>query len=138
MFEPALTASELEVMTVLWGAPRPLSKTEILERTIHQSFKDRSIHSILNSLMDKGYIEVDGLMRTTKNFARTFSYKVSRTEYDRQQFGLHINQMSPKSIPYLMSALLDCANDETLIYELETMLTEKKAQLAQEEAEKRQ
>lgn len=133
-----LTSSEMEVLTVLWNENRPLSKSEILKLAVNKSFKDNSIHNILNTLMEKGYIEVDGLVRTTKNYARTFSFKISRKEYDRQQLGLHIDKISPNSIPYLMSALLDCTDDDKLIQELEAMLTEKKAQLAKEEAEKKQ
>lgn len=51
------TKKEQELMDVLWKAGRPLSSKEIVENSIDKTWKDSSIHILLNSLLDKGAIK---------------------------------------------------------------------------------
>ena len=48
-----LTKSELEVMNVLWKAERPLSRSEIIEQSTDKTWKDNSIHILLNGMLKK-------------------------------------------------------------------------------------
>ena len=55
-----LTKSELEVMNVLWQANRPLSRSEILTLSTSKTWKDSSIHILLNGLLNKNAIKEAG------------------------------------------------------------------------------
>ena len=46
-----LTRSELEIMDVLWEAGEPLSRSDLLERSQEKSWKDSSIHILLNGML---------------------------------------------------------------------------------------
>lgn len=76
-----LTNSELAVMEVLWQAEKELSSAEIIERSKDAGWKKSYIHLMLNSLLDKGMIEVVGFVKRTKNYARAFKPKISKAEY---------------------------------------------------------
>ena len=49
-----LTRSEMEIMDVLWEAGKPLSRADLLEHTEEKTWKDSSVHILLNSLLQKG------------------------------------------------------------------------------------
>ena len=80
-----LTNLQFEVMEVLWQAEKGLSSHEIIERSKDAGWQKSYIHLMLNSLLDKGMIEVDGFVKRTKNYARTFKPKLSKSEYVLQQ-----------------------------------------------------
>ena len=70
-----LTKKEQELMEVLWKAERPLSSKEIVENSIDKTWKDSSIHILLNSLLDKGAIKEAGYVRTWKGYGSNFERK---------------------------------------------------------------
>lgn len=80
-----LTNLQFEVMEVLWQAEKGLSSHEIIERSKDAGWQKSYIHLMLNSLLEKGMIEVDGFVKRTKNYARTFKPKMSKSEYVLQQ-----------------------------------------------------
>ena len=45
-----LTRSEMEIMDVLWEAREPLSRSDLLMRAADKSWKDSSIHILLNGM----------------------------------------------------------------------------------------
>ena len=46
-----LTRSEMEIMDVLWETGKPLSRADLLEHTEEKTWKDSSVHILLNSLL---------------------------------------------------------------------------------------
>lgn len=76
-----LTKSELEIMDVLWEARRPISRADLLARPEEKSWKDSSVHILLNGLLQKGAIQEAGLVRRTKTYGRTFIPTMTREEY---------------------------------------------------------
>ena len=62
-----LTRSEMEIMDVLWEAGKPLSRADLLEHTEEKTWKDSSVHILLNSLLQKGAIQEAGLVKRGKN-----------------------------------------------------------------------
>ena len=61
-----LTKSELEIMNVLWKAERPLSRADILNLSEDKTWKENSIHILLNGMLKKGAIREDGFARSGK------------------------------------------------------------------------
>jgi len=113
-----LTKNEKEVMELLWEQGMALSRSEIIELSIERSWKKSSIHILLNSLLEKGAIKVDGYVRTGKNYGRTYSAAVTPEEYHIIQFKQGANYLKSKSsaIAGLVSALVqdEDIDNETL------------------------
>lgn len=67
-----LTKSELEIMDVLWAAKTPLSRSDLLERSDEKSWKDSSVHILLNGLLQKGAIREAGFVNEAKRMGEHF------------------------------------------------------------------
>lgn len=76
-----LTKSEMQIMDVLWEAEAPLSRSDLLERSEEKSWKDSSIHILLNGLLQKNAIREAGLVKRSKTYGRTFEPTLTREEY---------------------------------------------------------
>ena len=122
-----LTKSELEVMNVLWQANRPLSRSEILTLSTSKTWKDSSIHILLNGLLNKNAIKEAGYVRSGKTFGRLYAANISCQEY----YAKNVFAGSSKEvIPMLFSALIQSDGiSPELINELEDMLEKRKREL---------
>lgn len=76
-----LTKSEMEIMDVLWASEQPLSRSDLLERSEEKTWKDSSVHILLNGLLQKGAIREAGVVKRSKTYGRTFSPTMTREEY---------------------------------------------------------
>ena len=76
-----LTKSEMEIMDVLWASDKPLSRSDLLERSEEKTWKDSSVHILLNGLLQKGAIQEAGLVKRSKTYGRIFSPTMTREEY---------------------------------------------------------
>ena len=76
-----LTKSEMEIMDVLWGSDKPLSRADLLARSEEKTWKDSSVHILLNGLLQKGAIQEAGLVKRIKTYGRVFSPTLTREEY---------------------------------------------------------
>lgn len=76
-----LTKSEMEIMDVLWGSDKPLSRADLLARSEEKTWKDSSVHILLNGLLQKGAIQEAGLVKRSKTYGRVFSPTLTREEY---------------------------------------------------------
>ena len=76
-----LTKSEMEIMDVLWGSDKPLSRADLLARSEEKTWKDSSVHILLNGLLSKGAIREVGFVKRSKTYGRTFSPVLTREEY---------------------------------------------------------
>ena len=76
-----LTKSELEIMDVLWNAGEPLSRADLLERSEEKSWKDSSVHILINGLLSKDAIREAGFVKRSKTYGRVFLPTMTREEY---------------------------------------------------------
>lgn len=76
-----LTKSEMEIMDVLWEADKPLPRADLLSRSEEKTWKDSSVHILLNSLLQKKAITEAGLVRRSKTYGRVFAPTMTREEY---------------------------------------------------------
>ena len=76
-----LTRSEMEIMDVLWESDKPLSRADLLARSEEKTWKDSSVHILLNGLLAKGAIREAGLVKRSKTYGRTFAPTLTREEY---------------------------------------------------------
>ena len=116
-----LTKSENEIMELLWREGRPLSRSEIIDLTPDRTWKPASIHILLNSMLEKGAIQVAGFVQSTKNYARTFTPTLTADEYAVLQF--------KQSVLCLVSALVEDIQDQDTLAKLGDILEKRKLQL---------
>ena len=102
--EMELTRSEMEIMDVLWDAGQPLSRADLLDRAEEKTWKDSSVHILLNGLLAKEAIREAGLIKRSKTFGRIFAPTMTREEYFAQTIFGHRHQ--PELIG-LFTALLE-------------------------------
>lgn len=76
-----LTKSEMEIMDVLWEAGKPMSRADLLARSEEKTWKDSSVHILLNGLLLKGAIREAGLVKRSKTYGRVFTPTLTREEY---------------------------------------------------------
>ena len=111
-----LTKSEMEIMDVLWGSDRPLSRADLLAQSEEKTWKDSSVHILLNGLLQKGAIREAGFVKRSKTYGRTFEPTLTREEYFATTIYSHTNK------PYivdLFAALLK--RDDITADQLERM-----------------
>lgn len=76
-----LTKSEMEIMDVLWEDGGELSRSDFLDRSEEKTWKDSSVHILLNGLLRKGAIREAGVVKRSKTYGRTFLPTMTREEY---------------------------------------------------------
>lgn len=119
-----LTKSEMQIMDVLWEDGGALSRSDFLERSQEKSWKDSSVHILLNGLLNKGAIQEAGIVKRGKTYGRTFLPTMTREEYFASTIFSHRYQPDLKG---LFRALLSRPEASgQILAELETMIQEKK------------
>lgn len=76
-----LTRSEMEIMDVMWESKVPMSRADLLARSEEKTWKDSSVHILLNGLLQKGAILEAGLVKRIKTYGRVFTPTMTREEY---------------------------------------------------------
>ena len=76
-----LTKSEMQIMDVLWESGRPRSRADLLGKSEEKSWKDSSVHILLNGLLQKEAICEVGFVKRSKTYGRMFSPAMTREEY---------------------------------------------------------
>ena len=134
MKKPAitLTPNELEIMELMWRENRPLSRTDIIELSPDRSWKASSIHILLNKMLDKDAIKVDGFVRTGKNYGRTYSPALSNVDYLLMTIkgsSLYQNYRKEATIAVISSLINDKDITAQDIREIEAVIEAKKSKL---------
>ena len=120
-----LTKSEMEIMDVLWASSVPLSRADLLDRSEQKSWKDSSVHILLNGLLQKKAIREAGFVKRSKTYGRAFAPTLTREEYFATTIFSHREK---PDIVGLVAALLkrkDITQEE--LEKMEQLLAERKA-----------
>ncbi|WP_312279994.1 BlaI/MecI/CopY family transcriptional regulator [Oscillibacter sp.] len=124
-----LSPTEYEILSLLWASERGLTAAEINTLSPEKSWKDISIHIIINNMLSKGAIKVDGMARSGRVYSRTFTAAVTPEEYSLMQVQKNAACSKDASAVYtgLFCALVDSdsisGND---IEKIEEMIQQKK------------
>lgn len=129
-----LSENELAVLKVLWGADNPMSRPEILAGIPDNDWNPNSIHSVLNNLIKKGYIEPQGTVRCGQGYGRTYAVTKNQGDYITN---LLLNAVPERRrqecVLDFMMAMVDGEQiDEETIERLEQMLAQRRRELRQE------
>lgn len=76
-----LTRSEMEIMDVMWESGVPMSRADLLAHSEEKTWKDSSVHILLNGLLKKGAIQEAGLVKRIKTYGRVFVPTMTREEF---------------------------------------------------------
>lgn len=98
-----LTKSEMEIMDVLWESGKPMSRADLLAKSDEKTWKDSSVHILLNGLLQKEAIQEAGLVKRSKTYGRVFSPTMTREEYFASTIFSHRHK---PNLVELMKALL--------------------------------
>ena len=79
-----LSPNEFKIMQLLWKENRSLSRPEIIDLVPERDWNPNSIHLILNNMIEKGVIRVDGMTRCGRGYGRTYAATVNNLEYAAQ------------------------------------------------------
>ena len=126
--------NEYNILLAIWNAGHALTAKEILMSMEDKSFKDRTIHSILNAMLEKELIYVDGQKLSSRIYSRCFNASVSFEEYhadcimDNEIF----RREKSRVLPGLLSALVDQDVRPETLDRLEALLEDKRRQLYHE------
>ena len=115
-----LTKSEQQIMEIFWHADHAMAQTEVVKTCVDRKWKERSIFSMLNSLMEKGVLREVGFVRSGKTYARTFEPAMSHAEYlaslriynpcvrtiSKEKRTVIAEQLLAKQLPELIAALM--------------------------------
>lgn len=130
-----LTNSEYCVLMAIWEAEGPITSKEILERCEDKNFSKSTIHAVLNSLLEKKLIYVDGQKLSSRIYSRCFKASLSFEEYHSQQIkaSSFYREKGKNILPNIISALFDGeqVNSET-ISNIEALLEQKKREIVDE------
>ena len=120
-----LTKSEMEIMDVLWDDGGALSRSDFLNRNDAKSWKDSSVHILLNGLLAKGAIREAGMVKRSKTFGRTFVPTMTREEYYASVVFSHRRQ--PDLVGLITALLSRPEVDAQVLGSLQALLDEKRA-----------
>lgn len=119
-----LTKSEMQIMDVFWASDEPVSRSDLLERSEEKTWKDSSVHILLNGLLAKDAIYEAGFVKRSKTYGRTFAASMTREQYFARTIFSHTHK--PEFVGLIRELLK--RDDITLkeMAEIEKLVLEKK------------
>lgn len=119
-----LTKSEMQIMDVFWASDEPVSRSDLLERSEEKTWKDSSVHILLNGLLAKDAIYEAGFVKRSKTYGRTFAPSMTREQYFARTIFSHTHK--PEFVGLIRELLK--RDDITLkeMAEIEKLVLEKK------------
>ena len=93
-----LTKSEMQIMDVLWASDVPLSRADLLDRSAEKSWKDSSVHILLNGLLKKGAIREMGFVKRTLTREEYFATTIFSHRHQPEIVGLFRALLSREDI----------------------------------------
>ena len=76
-----LNKREEELMNILWAYNEPLTQNEMAERLEEQGWSSATLFKTVQSLSGAGYLQVVGLEKSAKTYARKLIPAISKEEY---------------------------------------------------------
>lgn len=119
-----LTKSELEIMDVLWDTGEPMSRADLLDHSEGKSWKDSSVHILLNGLLAKNAIREAGFVKRSKTYGRVFAPNLTREEYFATTIFSHRHK--PEIIGLFKALLQRPEVDDTCLDALLVSISERK------------
>lgn len=126
-----LTKGEEIIMELFWDADRPLTSMDICGMT--DEFNDSYIHRLLTSLEKKKLLEVNGMVKSGKQYARAFVPVMTREQYGAfvmRQIGINDEKALAKVAVAMIheNSVNEKGGNEELVRQLEKLVEQLKKQ----------
>ena len=118
-----LTKSEMEIMDVLWESGQPMSRADLLARAEEKTWKDSSVHILLNGLLSKDAIREAGLVKRSKTYGRLFVPTMTREEYYAQTVFSHRHK--PDTVGLFAALLEQRSYSREELEQIQTLVSQK-------------
>ena len=79
-----INAREEALLLFLWDKNIPMTSAEMLEELEKEGWKQITLLKAVQALTEKGYLEVVGLEKSVKTYARRFVPTISKSEFYTQ------------------------------------------------------
>jgi predicted transcriptional regulator len=79
-----INSREETLLNYLWDKQIPMTSAEMLDELMDQGWKQITLLKTIQSLTEKGYLEVVGLEKSVKTYARRFVPAISKGEFYSQ------------------------------------------------------
>lgn len=131
MINAQANTNEYSVLMAIWDAGRPLTAKEIVAAIPDKGFKDSAIHFILNGMLDKGLVYVDGTKLSSRIYSRCFNASVSFDEYHSNEIKTSAVYKKNRGLVLtgIVSRLMDDNIEADTLEKLEELIEEKKKRL---------
>lgn len=131
MINAQASTNEYSVLMAIWDAGRPLTAKEIVAAIPDKGFKDSAIHFILNGMLDKGLVYVDGTKLSSRIYSRCFNASVSFDEYHSNEIKTSAVYKKNRGLVLtgIVSRLMDDNIEADTLEKLEELIEEKKKRL---------
>ena len=125
------TVSELSILKLLWEKNISLTAAEMLEKLPDLNLFSTSIYVIVNGMIDKGLLIVDGKVKRGKRHARTYKPAISQEDFaTREALKLTANLPKNKRLFSLITAMVDHEGiDEETLNAIDEFLQKKRKEL---------
>ena len=123
-----LTKTEKDILEFLWDHGSPLTASEIVDLCPDRQWKASYIHLVLQSMLKKNAIQIEGFKPTSKNYARTFTPAMSRESFLVHEMVNELN-LNEDHIRNLLVYLVESATDLDTISSMLDLCKEKRRQL---------
>lgn len=131
MINAQASTNEYSVLMAIWDAGRPLTAKEIVAAIPDKGFKDSAIHFILNGMLDKGLVYVDGTKLSSRIYSRCFNASVSFDEYHSNEIKTSAVYKKNRGLVLtgIVSRFMDDNIEADTLEKLEELIEEKKKRL---------
>ena len=86
IYKNDVNTREEALLNFLWEKEIPMTSAEMLDELSAEGWKQITLLKTVQSLSEKGYLEVTGLEKSVKTYARRFVPTVSKGEFYSQMF----------------------------------------------------
>ena len=76
-----LTVRQEELMNFLWRVNEPMTANEMAEKLENEGWNNVTLFKTVQSLTNEGYLDVVGLEKTVKTYARKLAPAISKNDY---------------------------------------------------------
>lgn len=80
-FKSEINAREEKLLEFLWEKAAPMTSTEMIEELEPQGWKQITLLKVIQSLTEKGYLDVVGVVRAGKTYSRKLKPSITKGEY---------------------------------------------------------
>lgn len=106
-----LTVRQEELMNFLWKADEAMTANEMAERLAEDGWNNVTLFKTVQSLTTDGYLEVVGLEKTVKTYARKLAPSMSKDDYYASV--LKKRGITSNSIANITAALIGVKDTDT-------------------------